>query len=126
MQEHGGNVINIASIGGMHYGSFIGVYETTKAAVIYLTKHLAAELAPSVRVNAIAHGLVKTDFARALYESGEEAVAAMIPRKRLGMPDDIAPAAVFLASDAASWVPGEVLVVDGGMLIRPHGTPARQ
>jgi NAD(P)-dependent dehydrogenase (short-subunit alcohol dehydrogenase family) len=118
MQEHGGNVINIASIGGMHYGSFIGVYDTTKAAVIYLTKHLAAELAPTVRVNAIAPGLVKTDFAKALYESGEEAVAAMVPLKRLGVPDDIAPAAVFLASDAASWVTGEVLVVDGGMLVR--------
>ena len=119
MKEHGGNVINIASIGGMHYGSFIGVYDTTKAAVIYLTKHLAAELAPNVRVNAIAPGLVKTDFAKALYESGEEAVAAMIPLKRIGMPEDIAPAAVFLASDAASWVTGEVLVVDGGMLVRP-------
>ena len=119
MQEHGGNVINIASIGGMHYGSFIGVYDTTKAAVIYLTKHLAAELAPNVRVNAIAPGLVKTDFARALYESGEEAVAAMVPLKRLGLPEDIAPAAVFLASDAASWVTGEILVVDGGMLVRP-------
>src|SRR5438270_1665187 len=119
MQEHGGSIVNIASVGGMHYGSFIGIYDTTKAAVIYLTKHLASELAPEVRVNAIAPGLVKTDFARALYESGEEAVAAMIPLKRLGMPDDIAPAAVFLASDAAGWVTGEVLVVDGGMLVRP-------
>jgi len=119
MKEHGGNVINIASIGGMHYGSFIGVYDTTKAAVIYLTKHLAAELSPAVRVNAIAPGLVKTDFARALYESGEEAVAAMVPLKRLGVPEDIAPAAVFLASDAASWVTGEVFVIDGGMLVRP-------
>src|SRR5437660_1824782 len=119
MHEHGGSIVNIASVGGMHYGSFIGIYDTTKAAVIYLTKHLAAELAPAVRVNAIAPGLVKTDFARALYESGEEAVAAMVPLKRLGMPDDIAPAAVFLASDAASWVTGEVLVADGGMLVRP-------
>jgi NAD(P)-dependent dehydrogenase (short-subunit alcohol dehydrogenase family) len=119
MQEHGGNVINIASVGGLHYGSFIGIYDTTKAAVIYLTKHLAAELAPDVRVNAIAPGLVKTDFAKALYESGEEAVAAMMPLKRLGVPTDIAPAAVYLASDAASWVTGEVLVVDGGMLVRP-------
>ncbi|MCU1449742.1 MAG: short-chain dehydrogenase/reductase [Acidimicrobiales bacterium] len=119
MQEHGGNVINIASIGGLHYGSFIGIYDTTKAAVIYLTKHLAAELAPDVRVNGIAPGLVKTDFARALYESGEEAVAAMMPLKRLGVPTDIAPAAVYLASDAASWVTGEVLIVDGGMLVRP-------
>lgn len=119
MQEHGGSVVNIASIGGLHYGSFIGIYDTTKAAVIYLTKHLAAELSPTVRVNAIAPGLVKTDFARALYESGEEAVANMIPLKRLGVPEDIAPAAVFLASDAASWVTGEILVVDGGMLVRP-------
>ena len=119
MQEHGGSVINIASIGGMHYGSLIGIYDTTKAAVIYLTKHLASELAPEVRVNAIAPGLVKTDFARALYESGEEAVAAMMPLKRLGVPDDIAPAAVYLASDAAAWITGEVMVVDGGMLVRP-------
>ena len=118
MQEHGGSVINIASIGGMHYGSLIGIYDTTKAAVIYLTKHLASELAPEVRVNAIAPGLVKTDFARALYESGEEAVAAMMPLKRLGVPDDIAPAAVYLASDAAAWITGEVMVVDGGMLVR--------
>src|SRR4051794_16876070 len=119
MHEHGGNVINISSIGGMHYGSLIGIYDTTKAAVIYLTKHLAAELAPGVRVNAIAPGLVKTDFARALYESGEEAVAAMMPLKRLGVPEDIAGAAVFLASDAASWMTGDVMVVDGGMLVRP-------
>lgn len=119
MQEHGGSVINIASVGGMHYGSLIGIYDTTKAAVIYLTKHLAAELAPNIRVNAIAPGLVKTDFARALYESGEEAVAAMMPMKRLGIPEDVAPAAVFLASDAASWLTGDVLVVDGGMLVRP-------
>ncbi|MBV8981048.1 MAG: SDR family oxidoreductase [Acidimicrobiia bacterium] len=119
MQGHGGSVVNIASIGGMHYGSLIGIYDTTKAAVIYLTKHLAAELSPQVRVNAIAPGLVKTDFAKALYESGEEAVANMMPLKRLGVPEDISPAAVFLASDAASWVTGEVLVVDGGMLVRP-------
>jgi len=119
MQEHGGNVINISSIGGMHYGSLIGIYDTTKAAVIYLTKPLAAELSPGVRVNAIAPGLVKTDFAKALYESGEEAVAAMMPLKRLGVPEDIAGAAVFLASDAASWMTGEVMVVDGGMLVRP-------
>jgi NAD(P)-dependent dehydrogenase (short-subunit alcohol dehydrogenase family) len=119
MKEHGGNVINISSIGGMHYGSLIGIYDTTKAAVIYLTKHLAAELSPGVRVNAIAPGLVKTDFAKALYESGEEAVAAMMPLKRLGVPEDIAGAAVFLASDAASWMTGEVMVVDGGMLVRP-------
>jgi NAD(P)-dependent dehydrogenase (short-subunit alcohol dehydrogenase family) len=119
MQEHGGSVINISSVGGMQYGSLIGIYDTTKAGVIHLTKHLAAELAPTVRVNAIAPGLVKTDFAKALYESGEEAVAAMMPLKRLGIPTDIGPAAVYLASDAASWVTGHVMVIDGGLVIRP-------
>ena len=119
MQEHGGSVINIASVGGMKFGGLIGIYDTTKAALIHLTKHLAVELAPEVRVNAIAPGLVKTDFAKALYQSGEEAVAAMMPLKRLGVPEDIAPAAVYLASDAASWVTGHVLVLDGGILVRP-------
>ena len=119
MEERGGSVINISSVGGLQSGGFIGVYDTTKAGLIHLTKHLAVELAPKVRVNAIAPGLVKTDFARALYESGEEAVAAMMPLKRLGVPEDIAPAAVYLASDAASWVTGMVLVVDGGALVRP-------
>ena len=119
MQEHGGSVINIASVGGLKYGGLIGIYDTTKAALIHLTKHLAVELAPEVRVNAIAPGLVKTDFAKALYQSGEEAVAAVMPLKRLGVPADIAPAAVYLASDAASWVTGHVLVLDGGILVRP-------
>ena len=119
MEERGGNIINVASIGGMTYGGAIGVYDTTKAALIHLTKHLAVELAPTVRVNAIAPGLVKTDFARALWEPAEEAVASHVPLKRLGEPEDIARAALFLASDAASWVTGEVMVVDGGALIAP-------
>jgi NAD(P)-dependent dehydrogenase (short-subunit alcohol dehydrogenase family) len=117
MEAHGGSVINIASVGGMRYGGMIGIYDTTKAALIHLTRHLAVELAPTVRVNAIAPGLVKTDFAKALYESGEEAVAAAMPLKRLGVPEDIGPAAVYLASDAASWVTGNVLVLDGGLLV---------
>ena len=117
MEAHGGSVINIASVGGMRYGGLIGIYDTTKAALIHLTRHLAVELAPTVRVNAIAPGLVKTDFAKALYESGEGAVAAAMPLKRLGVPEDIGPAAVYLASDAASWVTGNVLVLDGGLLV---------
>jgi NAD(P)-dependent dehydrogenase (short-subunit alcohol dehydrogenase family) len=68
MKEGGGSVINIASIGGMQYGGHIGVYDNTKAALIHLTGHFAAELSPKVRVNGIAPGLVKTDFARALWE----------------------------------------------------------
>lgn len=117
MQRHGGTVINIASIGGMSVETSIGNYNVTKAGLIHQTRILARELAPGVRVNAIAPGLVKTDMARALWERGEEAIAAGVPAGRLGLPRDIAQAAVFLASDAASWIYGHTLVVDGGMLL---------
>jgi NAD(P)-dependent dehydrogenase (short-subunit alcohol dehydrogenase family) len=119
MKARGGAVLNIASVGGLTFGGPIGTYDNTKAALVHLTKHLAVELAPQVRVNAIAPGLVKTDFARALWEPAEDAMAARVPLKRLGEPDDIALAALFLASDAASWVTGEVMVVDGGALVSP-------
>jgi NAD(P)-dependent dehydrogenase (short-subunit alcohol dehydrogenase family) len=119
MREHGGSVINIASVGGMHVDQgAIGYYNVTKAAVLHLSKQLANEVAPNVRVNAISPGLVKTDFARALWEPNEAASASMIPMKRIGEPDDIGGAAVFLASDAASWITGQNLVVDGGALLR--------
>ena len=119
MQEHGGSIINIVSIGGIRHDSLIGVYNVSKAGLVHLTQVLAAELAPGVRVNAIAPGLVKTDFARALWETGEEAVAKTLPLRRLGEPADITGAALFLASDLASWVTGHTLVVDGGALIAP-------
>ena len=117
MRDHGGSIVNLASIGGMATEPMIGYYNVTKAAVIHLTKQMAAELAPKVRVNAIAPGLVKTDFARALWQPAEEAIAAHTPLKRLGEPEDIAAAALFLASEAASWITGHTLVVDGGALI---------
>jgi NAD(P)-dependent dehydrogenase (short-subunit alcohol dehydrogenase family) len=117
MQTHGGVVVNISSIGGLSVETSIGHYNVTKAALIHLTKSLAADLAPGVRVVAICPGLVKTDMARALWESNEEAVGRMVPLQRLGEPEDIAEAAVFLASDAASWITGTTLVVDGGMLL---------
>ncbi len=120
MQDHGGNVLNIASIGGMTTSEVIGIYDTTKAALIHLTKNLAADLSPGVRVNAIAPGLVKTDMARALWEPAEDQIAESIPLHRLGEPQDIANAALFLASDLAGWMTGHTLVVDGGMLISPH------
>ena len=116
MAEHGGSVINIASVGGLSVEPSIGVYNTTKAGIIYLTKTLAAELGPKVRVNAIAPGLVRTDFARALWETNEDALARRLPTRRLGEPEDIAGAALFLASDLASWITGHTLVVDGGAL----------
>lgn len=120
MRERGGVVVNIASVGGMQYGGGIGIYDNTKAALIHLTGHLAMELAPKVRVVAIAPGLVKTDMARALWEPAEEGIARRTPLRRLGEPDDIARAALFLASDAASWITGQTLVVDGGAVMS-HG-----
>jgi NAD(P)-dependent dehydrogenase (short-subunit alcohol dehydrogenase family) len=121
MSARGGNVINIASIGGLAVEPGIGWYNVSKAALIHLTRHLAAELGPRVRVNALAPGLVKTDFARALWEHGGDAIARRLPLRRLGEPDDIAGAAVFLASDAAAWITGHVLVVDGGASVTASG-----
>jgi NAD(P)-dependent dehydrogenase (short-subunit alcohol dehydrogenase family) len=115
-----GSVINVASIGGLGVEAGIGWYNVTKAAVLHITRQLAYELAPDIRVNALAPGLVKTKLARALWEGlGEERVAARIPLGRLGLPDDIATAALFLASDAASWITGQTLVIDGGATAAP-------
>lgn len=121
MRHSGGVVINVSSIGGMSVEPGIGWYNVTKAAVIAVTRQLAYELGPTVRVNALAPGLVRTDFARALWERHGEAVAARLPLRRLGEPDDIAAAALFLASDAAGWMTGHTLVVDGGAMAMPSG-----
>ena len=117
MKEHGGSVLNIASIGGLSVETSIGAYNATKAALLHLTRTLAAEMAPGVRVNAIAPGLVKTDMARALWEPNEAAIAKGMPLHRLGEPADIAHAATFLASDHASWITGTTVIVDGGALL---------
>ncbi|HVX17064.1 MAG TPA: SDR family oxidoreductase [Acidimicrobiales bacterium] len=117
MAASGGVILNMASIGGMGIEHGIGIYNTSKAGLIHLTRVLASELAPDVRVNAIAPGLVKTDMARALWEEHEEAVAKRIPMRRLGAPVDIAHMALFLASDAASWITGQTFAVDGGLMV---------
>ena len=111
---NGGAVVNVASVGGLRAGGPLGAYGTSKAALIHLTKQLASELAPGVRVNAIAPAVVKTKFARALYENREEQVAAGYPLKRLGTPDDTAKLAAFLLSDDASWITGITVPIDGG------------
>jgi 3-oxoacyl-[acyl-carrier protein] reductase len=121
MREHGGVVLNVVSVGGMRPGPFIGAYNVSKAALIHLTRQLAQELAPGVRVNAVAPGLVKTDMARALWEPNEEGMARAHALGRLGVPDDIASAALFLVSEASSWLTGEVLVVDGGAGVSARG-----
>jgi NAD(P)-dependent dehydrogenase (short-subunit alcohol dehydrogenase family) len=117
MERRGGCVVNMASVGGLGVSPGIGYYNATKAAVVQLTRQLAFELGPGVRVNALAPGLVKTDMARALWEPDEERLAAALPLRRLGEPEDVARAALFLVSDAASWITGQVLVVDGGATV---------
>jgi NAD(P)-dependent dehydrogenase (short-subunit alcohol dehydrogenase family) len=121
MAEHGGSVVNVSSVGGFSVERGIGWYNVTKAALAHLTRQLAYELGPRVRVNALAPGLVRTDFARALWEPAGDAVARRLPLRRIGEPDDVATAALFLVSEAASWVTGHVLVVDGGALAVPSG-----
>jgi NAD(P)-dependent dehydrogenase (short-subunit alcohol dehydrogenase family) len=113
--EHGGAVLNVASVGGVVPGPLIGAYNASKAALIHLTRQLAQELGPTVRVNGIAPAVVKTEFARALYEHDEEGVASRYPLKRLGSPEDTAKLAAFLLSDDASWITGQTVVIDGGI-----------
>ena len=115
MRERGGVILNIASVGGIQPSPFIGIYNASKAALVHMTKQLALELAPDVRVNALAPGLVKTHMARALWEADEEGIARRHPMRRIGAPDDIAGAALYLASDTAAWLTGAVLVIDGGL-----------
>lgn len=115
MGEHGGSVVNVASVAGLHPSPMIGMYGVSKAALIRLTTELALELAPQgIRLNSVAPAVVKTKFATALYEGREEEVAAGYPLKRLGVPEDIAGAVAFLLSDASSWITGQTLVIDGG------------
>jgi NAD(P)-dependent dehydrogenase (short-subunit alcohol dehydrogenase family) len=118
MKEHGGVVINIASVGGLQTNRILGLYNVSKAALIHMTRQLAAELGPGVRVNAIAPGLVRTDFARALWEGGRgEVVAQHYPLRRLGEPEDVASAALYLAAESGRWITGHTLVMDGGGLV---------
>lgn len=115
MRDHGGSVVSIGSVGGMAPGPLLGAYNVSKAALHHLTRQLAHELAPGVRVNAIAAAVVRTRLSEALWASDPEGAARAHPLGRLGDPDDVARAAVFLLSDAAAWITGVVLPVDGGL-----------
>ena len=112
-----GAIIIISSIGGLRGTGVIGAYAISKAADMQLARNLAQELSPhNIRVNCIAPGLVKTDFAKALWDTpeGERRASSGTPLRRLGEPDDIAGAAIFLASKAGAWTTGQTIVVDGG------------
>jgi NAD(P)-dependent dehydrogenase (short-subunit alcohol dehydrogenase family) len=112
-----GAIVIISSIGGLRGSGMLGAYAISKAADMQLARNLAQELSPSnIRVNCIAPGLVKTDFARALWETPDAETRSSFgtPLRRLGEPDDIAGAAVFLASRAGAWMTGQTIVIDGG------------
>jgi len=117
MRDHGGAIVNTASIGGMHQAPNMGMYNATKAALIHVTKQLALELSPRVRVNAIAPGVVRTKLAEALWKDDEDAVSEGTALGRIGEPPDVAAAVAFLVSDESSWITGETLVLDGGRLL---------
>lgn len=117
MKENGGSVVNLASIAGLRTAPGIAYYGVMKAGLIHLTEELAVELGPTVRVNAVAPAVVKTDFAKALYEGREDEVAKPYPLKRLGRPEDIAGPVAFLASEDAAWVTGQTLPIDGGITL---------
>jgi 3-oxoacyl-[acyl-carrier protein] reductase len=117
MGEHGGAIVNVISVAGLRPTPVLGIYGMSKAALKYLTELLAVELAPTVRVNAVAPAVVKTVFARVLYEGHEEQTAASYPLRRLGVPSDVAGAVAYLLSDEASWITGQTLVIDGGVTL---------
>ncbi|RLK52580.1 SDR family oxidoreductase [Microbacterium telephonicum] len=108
------SIVNIASVAGQGASPGIALYGVSKAAVINLTQQLALEWAPRVRVNAVAPAVVKTDFARALFDGREAEVAAGYPLARLGAPDDVAGPVAFLLSADAAWITGQTLTIDGG------------
>jgi NAD(P)-dependent dehydrogenase (short-subunit alcohol dehydrogenase family) len=115
--SEGGSIVNISSVSGLKPSPGIGFYAITKAALIHLTEELAVELAPKVRVNAVAPAVVKTRFASALFEGREDDVVAGYPLARLGVPEDVAGAVNFLCSADAGWITGQTIVLDGGVTL---------
>ncbi len=118
MGERGGAVVNVATLGGMSLHPGMGAYGATKAGLIHLTRYLAAECGPRVRVNAVAPGLVRTEQSRGAWEGKEARIGSALPSGRIGEAEDVAAAIAFLADPINGWITGETLVVDGGALVQ--------
>jgi NAD(P)-dependent dehydrogenase (short-subunit alcohol dehydrogenase family) len=118
-KDTGGRIVNVASVAGLVPHSGLGVYGVSKAAVLMLTKTLATELAPDIRVNAIAPGLIETRFSAGLWSTPELRDRALlaIPQRRIGQPDDLVGAVLYLASDASRYTTGAVIIIDGGQTL---------
>ncbi|MGW1777527.1 SDR family oxidoreductase [Streptomyces sp. NPDC002143] len=123
MREHGGAVVNVCTEGATHVGPSVGAYGTSKAALRHLTRQLAGELGPGVRVNSVSPGLVRTEMARFMWEPREPEIAPTLPLGRIGEPEDVAGAVLWLCSDAAEWITGADLLVDGGTNVRAARIP---
>jgi NAD(P)-dependent dehydrogenase (short-subunit alcohol dehydrogenase family) len=116
MVDHGGAIVNVASVAGLRPAANIGLYGASKSALIHVTEELAVELGPGVRVNAVAPAVVKTKFASPLYEGYPE-ISDDYPLRRLGVPSDVSGAVAFLLSEDADWITGQTLIIDGGLLL---------
>jgi NAD(P)-dependent dehydrogenase (short-subunit alcohol dehydrogenase family) len=115
MEENGGSIVNVASVAGLRPGPITGAYNVSKAGLVHMTRQLAFELAPKIRVNAVAPAVVKTRLAGMLLQD-EAAAARAHPLARVGEPEDVARLITFLASDASSWMTGAVVPIDGGVI----------
>lgn len=125
MGENGGAIVNLASASGLRPTPDLGIYCVSKAAMILLTEQLAYELAPKVRVNAVAPATVKTRFATKLWEAEADKAAELYPLGRIGEPADIASAIAYLASGEAGWITGQTLAIDGGLTFTTAASPPR-
>src|ERR1700739_4136760 len=117
MSQHGGAIVNTASIGGLAAEPKLGVCNRINAALMQLTRQSAVELAPTVRVNAVAPGVVRTKLSELLWREHERTLVDSLPLARIGEPEDVGWAIAFLASDAAAWITGQNLVIDGGAIL---------
>ncbi len=115
MGDNGGSVLNVASVAGLRPSPLMGAYNISKAGLIHMTRQLAHELAPGIRVNAVAPAVVRTRLAGMLLQD-EAMTSRMHPLGRVGEPEDVARLIVFLSSDAASWMTGAIVPVDGGVV----------